>query len=95
MKPQRLNRSGSAYARRRPYCGGQRFESPQLHQVVRANRRDFPGSEIARHFRNLCEENRDALTAVPEVSTWAMMLIGFAGLGFAGYRRSRQCAITA
>ena len=37
----------------------------------------------------------DALTAVPEVSTWAMMLIGFAGLGFAGYRRSRQCAITA
>jgi phospholipase/lecithinase/hemolysin len=37
----------------------------------------------------------DALTAVPEVSTWAMMLIGFAGLGFAGYRRSRQCVITA
>ena len=30
----------------------------------------------------------DALTAVPEVSTWAMMLVGFAGLGFAGYRAS-------
>src|SRR4029077_4721770 len=26
------------------------------------------------------------LTAVPEASTWAMMLIGFAGLGVAGYR---------
>ena len=25
--------------------------------------------------------------AVPEPSTWAMMLVGFAGLGFAGYRR--------
>jgi len=25
--------------------------------------------------------------AVPEPSTWAMMLIGFAGLGFAAYRR--------
>jgi hypothetical protein len=25
----------------------------------------------------------------PEPSTWAMMLIGFAGLGFAGYRRTR------
>ena len=24
--------------------------------------------------------------AVPETSTWAMMLIGFVGLGFAGYR---------
>jgi unsaturated chondroitin disaccharide hydrolase len=27
---------------------------------------------------------------VPEASTWAMMLVGFAGLGFAGYRRSRR-----
>jgi PEP-CTERM motif len=26
---------------------------------------------------------------VPEPSTWAMMLIGLAGLGFAGYRRAR------
>jgi hypothetical protein len=25
---------------------------------------------------------------VPELSTWAMMVIGFAGLGFLGYRRS-------
>ena len=28
-------------------------------------------------------------TTVPEPSTWAMMLLGFAGLGFAGYRRAR------
>jgi probable HAF family extracellular repeat protein len=27
---------------------------------------------------------------VPESSTWAMMLIGFAGLGYAGYRQSKQ-----
>jgi hypothetical protein len=27
--------------------------------------------------------------AVPESSTWAMMLIGLAGLGYAGYRRTR------
>jgi hypothetical protein len=30
-----------------------------------------------------------AITQVPELSTWAMMLIGFAGLGFAGYRRAK------
>jgi hypothetical protein len=30
---------------------------------------------------------------VPEPSTWAMMLLGFAGLGFAAYRKGRQ-AIT-
>ena len=29
---------------------------------------------------------------VPETSTWAMMLIGFAGLGFAGYRRRTALA---
>ena len=32
-----------------------------------------------------------SLTAsVPEPSTWAMMALGFAGLGYAGYRRRRQ-----
>jgi PEP-CTERM motif len=29
---------------------------------------------------------------VPEPSTWAMMALGFAGLGFAGYRRRAQSA---
>lgn len=30
------------------------------------------------------------VTGVPELSTWGMLLIGFAGLGFAGYRTSRR-----
>ena len=34
------------------------------------------------------------LVAVPEPSTWAMMLIGFAGLGFASYR-ARRTAVAA
>jgi hypothetical protein len=33
--------------------------------------------------------------AVPEPSTWAMMLVGFAGLGYAGWRRSRKAASVA
>jgi hypothetical protein len=28
--------------------------------------------------------------AVPETSTWAMMLTGLAGLGFVGYKTSRE-----
>ena len=31
-----------------------------------------------------------SLTAVPEPSTWAMMLAGFGGLGYAAYRRRRR-----
>jgi hypothetical protein len=30
------------------------------------------------------------MATVPEPSTWAMMLLGFAGLGFAGYRRTAE-----
>lgn len=33
--------------------------------------------------------------STPEPSTWAMMLLGFAGLGFAGYRTARKTAAAA
>jgi hypothetical protein len=33
--------------------------------------------------------------STPEPSTWAMMVLGFAGLGFAGYRASRKAATAA
>jgi hypothetical protein len=33
--------------------------------------------------------------AAPEPSTWAMMVLGFAGLGFAGYRKSRKAVAVA
>jgi hypothetical protein len=41
------------------------------------------GFNFALHF---------TLQSVPEAATWAMMIIGFTGLGFAGYRRSRRLA---
>lgn len=34
--------------------------------------------------------NFSGVSAIPEPSTWAMMLIGFAGLGYAGYRTSKS-----
>jgi PEP-CTERM motif len=34
-------------------------------------------------------------TAVPEPSTWAMMLFGFAGIGFMTYRRKSKLALMA
>lgn len=39
--------------------------------------------------------NSPVLTAVPELSTWAMMIVGFVGMGFVGYRHRRQNALSA
>ena len=36
-----------------------------------------------------------SVAAAPELSTWAMMLLGFASLGYAGYRASRETATAA
>jgi len=33
------------------------------------------------------------VAAVPEPATWAMMILGFAGIGFTAYRRKRQGAL--
>lgn len=37
----------------------------------------------------------DTVAAVPEPSTWAMMILGFAGVGFMAYRRRQSAALTA
>jgi hypothetical protein len=36
-----------------------------------------------------------AVSAVPEPSTWAMMILGFAGIGFMAYRRKSKPALMA
>jgi hypothetical protein len=35
------------------------------------------------------------VAAVPEPSTWAMLLIGFAGIGFVAYRQKSKPALMA
>ena len=41
------------------------------------------------------EVTSDVSDVVPEPSTWVMMLLGFAGLGIAGYRVRRNSAVVA
>jgi hypothetical protein len=36
------------------------------------------------------DEVRGFITAIPELSTWAMMLLGFAGIGIFTYRRAKR-----
>jgi PEP-CTERM motif len=48
------------------------------------------------NFRVLIEAgNQTVITDAPEPSTWAMMLLGFAGLGYAGFRNARAKAALA
>jgi hypothetical protein len=46
----------------------------------------FPAGEIRGFLQ---------VAAVPEPSTWAMIISGFAGVGFMAYRRRKSAAITA
>ena len=51
-------------------------------QFVLDNVRISPVPELSTRF--------NAFDAVPESSTWTLMLLGFATLGFAGYRRAKD-----
>jgi hypothetical protein len=65
-----------------------------------------PLTSVADEFNALNNGNSDAgfptagfwtasfptVAAVPEPSTWAMMILGFAGLGFMAYRRKQNGA---
>ena len=47
----------------------------------------FSSQQKAFEFDNL------TVTAVPEASTWAMMILGFLGVGFVAYRRKSEAAL--
>lgn len=40
-------------------------------------------------------DTASAVSAVPEPSTWAMMVLGFAGIGFMAYRRKNKADLAA
>jgi hypothetical protein len=83
-----------------PGCGvGQNCSENTLHLSPTISQRTAISCFTVEGDLHLCaiglipDENiAFVLTSVPEPSTWAMMLLGFAGLGFAGYRSSRNAA---
>ncbi len=48
------------------------------------------GSKPVPPFAMISDVSLTGPAGVPEASTWAMMALGFAGLGFAGYRSNRR-----
>jgi hypothetical protein len=54
---------------------------------------DFKSVSDLNYFDNtFIFTSASIVSSVPEVSTWAMMIAGFAGLGFAAHRRCRRAA---
>lgn len=54
---------------------------------------DIVGGNPAPTFNLAFSLGGDTVTAVPEPSTWVMMILGFAGIGFMTYRRPKVAAI--
>jgi PEP-CTERM motif len=69
------------------YSGGQGFFlNPD------ANVNSFAGSGFDEGFRTFVD---NGVSAVPEPSTWAMMILGFAGIGAMAYRRKSKPVLMA
>jgi unsaturated chondroitin disaccharide hydrolase len=56
---------------------------------------DYYFTEALLRLQNVLDGKPDWVlySPVPEPSTWTMMLVGFAGMGFVGYRASRKTAM--
>ncbi len=52
----------------------------------------FPGADYNYNDETFVFTNVSVSSSVPELSTWAMMLVGVVGVGFAGYRRSAKAS---
>jgi hypothetical protein len=61
--------------------------------ALQSTRLFAPASTVrAQYFDNV---SLDVTAAVPEPSTWAMMVLGFAGVGLVTYRRKSKPAMMA
>jgi hypothetical protein len=59
-------------------------------QFITSSTLSFPSSTDGHAGGVWLGANFELASAVPEPSTWALMLLGFAGLSFAAYRRSKK-----
>ena len=59
------------------------FDDTSVNFILSANEVGGPGTAISASFTN-------TTAPIPEPSTWVMMVLGFAGLGYAAARRSSK-----
>jgi hypothetical protein len=72
------------------YSSGPTFDPTSVFWSSSYTQNAGPGSQIAFSFNNSTALPSGSGPDVPEPSTWAMMLLGFLGVGFMAYRRKSQ-----
>ncbi len=60
--------------------------------AVSFDTQNYPGDTLSVYTVALSNLNTLTVTTVPEPSTWAMTLLGFAGLGLAAHSRTKKTA---
>lgn len=76
-----------------PFAGCGSNSTPNLGNMVFANILD--GSPVWTSVNYRDATFSATISAVPEPSTWAMFILGFAGVGLLAYRRKQQSALNA
>jgi hypothetical protein len=56
---------------------------------------DIVGGATPPRFNMAFALSGETIAAVPEISTWAMMILGFGGVGFMAYRRRNTAMVPA
>ena len=81
-----------ALARKLP-PGQQRHDIVQQIGRFRVQIAALKGPDLGRPAHMEIADAFVAVATVPEPSTWAMMILGFAGIGFMAYRRRNKMAM--
>jgi hypothetical protein len=83
-----LNSDGGNHVYSTSALAGQAYTGSPAGTYVGFEDEAFPGSDYNYHDDTFVFTN--VSSGVPEPATWAMMLLGFAGLGFVGYRKAKS-----
>jgi hypothetical protein len=86
------NIAGSAIS---GHLGSWLDESFRVIATATTERLEFTATSLTNCGSCGAEVTNVSFTAVPELSTWTMMIAGFSGLGFLGYRRNKAASLAA
>jgi PEP-CTERM motif len=89
-----MNIDGGNHVYSTTATAGQAYAGSPAGVYVAFEDEKFHGSDYNYHDDTFVFTNTSVTPTIPEASTWAMMLAGFGGLGFAAFRRSQKASVS-